>query len=105
MGKEIGMMWVSENDSSGATPASTFHFLAACIFSVVEVVTMLWLLLGVITLCWIRALCSHMASPGRCLTVLSGCSLCSAVLTSSEWQSEMGPVGPIFKYSHSPCYQ
>lgn len=53
----------------------TFLELCSCIFSVAEVVTVLWLLLGVITLCWIRALCSQMASPGRCLTMLSGCSL------------------------------
>lgn len=75
MAKEIGVMWVSEDDSSGATHASPFHFLAPCTFFVAEVVTMLWLLLGVMTLCWIRALCSHMAPPGRCLTMLSGCSL------------------------------
>lgn len=27
---------------------------------------------------------------------------CSAMLASSEWQCMMGPVGPMFRYSHLP---
>lgn len=105
MGKEIGLKWASENDSSGHScfPFSfpgCMHFL--CCRSSHCIMVIAWGYNFVLDKGSVFSYGVSWEVPYHAVRMLSHCS---TVLTSSERQSEMGPVGAIFKYSYFPCYQ
>lgn len=104
-GKEKELSGYLRMTAPGITHVSPFRFLAACIFSVAELITVV-----------VIALASHFVLEKGSVFLYSiswdvphhvagRFFHCSAMLASSEWQCLMGPVGPMFRYSHLPCYR